>query len=364
MAHPQPSEVMRKWLEVLVKMESPSGDAKGIGRVMEFLAEELHEVAEVMIDATSAGPMLRVSRGRGGALILGHADTVWPKGTLKSMPWRDEGAWVYGPGALDMKGGLVLALGALKSLDADVPFTLLVTPDEEVGSRASRAAIEERAQMARVVLVLESGMGGGAIKVGRAGVGDFSIHVTGLESHAGLDPDKGASAIRELAHQVLWLDGLNNKVLGTTLNVGVVSGGTRSNVVPGSARAHVDVRVTIRSEMERIAATLKSPPRFDPRCHVDYQGEFNRPPMEPTQKSQEWVARAAEIWGSLTGESLGQVRVGGASDGNFTADLAPTLDGLGPVGKGAHARSEGVEWRFMEPRAELIRALVGLAGLK
>jgi glutamate carboxypeptidase len=361
MAHPPVSEAMRQWLEAMVKIESPSGDVEGIGRVMEFLAGELHEVAESVIEHTASGPMLTVSRGSGGALLLGHADTVWPKGTLKAMPWRDEGDWVYGPGALDMKGGLALALQVLKTLPAAVPFTLLVTPDEEVGSQASRPTIEALAKRSSLVLVLESGMPGGAIKIGRAGVGDFRANIVGLESHAGLEPEKGSSAVRELAHQVLWLEGLENKVMGTTLNVGVVAGGTRSNVVAGSAQAHVDVRVTTRSEMERIVKTLKAPPRFDSRCRVEYEGSFNRPPMEPTSGSQSWVARAADVWQSLTGEPLDGVRVGGASDGNFTAELTPTLDGLGPIGKGAHARHEAVEWRYMEPRAALIHALVTMA---
>lgn len=362
MAHPPVSDDMRTWLEKLVKMESPSGDVKGITRVLECLADELSTLGEIHLTETKRGPILTVSRGRGGALLLGHADTVWPKGTLKTMPWRDEGDWVYGPGALDMKGGLVLALSALKALPDDAPFCFMVTPDEEIGSEASRESIEEHARESRVVLVLESGMPGGAIKIGRAGVGEFSVAITGVESHAGLDPEKGSSAIRELAHQILWLEGLDNKMLGTTLNVGIIRGGTRTNVVAGSAEAHIDVRVTTRDEMDRIHRTLTAPPRFDPKCRVEYGGAFNRPPMEPNPRSQEWVGQAANIWESLTGESLAGVRVGGASDGNYTAALVPTLDGLGPVGKGAHARSEGVEWRFMEPRAQLIRELIVRAG--
>lgn len=353
---------MRGWLERMVKIESPSGDVKGITRVMEFIAEVLSSAGEAAFDMTKLGPILRISRGQGGALILGHADTVWPRGTLKEMPWRDEGEWVYGPGALDMKGGLALAMAAIASLSPETPFTLLVTPDEETGSAVSRSSIEALAQEARVVLVLESGMPGGAIKVGRAGVGDFYLNIIGVESHAGLEPDKGASAVRELSRHIQWLEGLENKVMGTRVNVGVVSAGTRSNVVAGKAQAHIDVRVTRRSEMNRIQFTLEAPPRFNPRCQVEYSGGFNRPPMEPTARSHEWVAQASQIWERVAGEPLEGVRVGGASDGNFTAALAPTLDGLGPVGKGAHARHESVEWRFMAPRYELIRELMARAG--
>lgn len=359
---PVSDQDMRTLLERLVKIESPSGDVEGITQVLETVAQELDGLGVLSMESTPSGPWLKVSRGQGGALILGHADTVWPRGTLQEMPWRDEGEWVFGPGSLDMKGGLVLAVAALKSLPESVPFCLLVTPDEEVGSAVSRTVIEEQAVKARVALVLESGMPGGAIKIGRAGVGDFTLNISGIQSHAGLEPERGASAIRELAHHVLWLDGLENKALGTTVNVGLVNGGTRRNVVPGQVQADIDVRVTTRPEMERIMNTLNTPPRFDSRCQIEYSGEFNRPPMEPTSESLGWVSQAAAIWETLTGEPLVGMRVGGASDGNFTASVVPTLDGLGPVGRGAHARHESVEWRFMAPRGELIRELILRAG--
>lgn len=353
---------MKPLLQRLVLIESPSGDPGGIGAVMDQLASELAGYGTVSRTPTDAGPCLEVSHGRGGALLLGHADTVWPRGTLQEMPWREEGDWVYGPGTLDMKGGLVLAVEAIRRLDPGVPFAFLVTPDEEVGSAHSRDLIEERARAAPLVLVLESGMPEGAIKVGRAGVGAFSLEIEGIESHAGLDPYRGASAVRELSRQVMWLETLENRALATTLNVGVVAGGTRPNVVPGRAHASLDVRVTTAAEMHRIAAAFQSPPRFDERCQVRYRGAFNRPPMEPTPESQKWVARASQIWQSLTGEPLRGVRVGGASDGNFTAPLSPTLDGLGPVGQGAHARHEGVDWRYMNLRLQLIERLLREAG--
>ncbi len=362
MATRRASNDMRQWLETMVAIESPSGDAEGIGQVMDVVAEVLGDKGAVSRTPTSAGPMLEVSRGQGGALILAHADTVWSRGTLAEMPWREQGDWVYGPGCLDMKGGIAIAMAAIRNLPDNVPYTLLITPDEEVGSDASREAIEEAARRSRLVLVLESGMPGGAVKVGRAGVGDYTLHIRGVESHAGLEPEKGASAIKELAHHIQWIEGLENKVLGTTLNMGVVQGGTRSNVVAGKDWAHIDIRVTTRSEMERIEAILSAPPRFDARCEVVYEGGFNRPPMEPNAQSQTWFREASDIWRQVTGEDLAGVRVGGASDGNFTAPLAPTLDGLGPVGQGAHARNEGVDWRYMEPRRQLVQELLVRAG--
>ncbi|PSR22314.1 MAG: carboxypeptidase [Sulfobacillus acidophilus] len=356
------SDQMRAGLKHLVELESPSGDVAGITRVVDYIAAALSGVGAVQRLDTAAGPLLEVSRGVGGALILGHADTVWPLGTIEEMPFVDKGDWVYGPGTLDMKGGLILAMQALLDLPGDTPFTFLVTPDEEVGSEASRAIIEDRARRARLVLVLESGMPGGAIKIGRAGVGDFHLTITGIESHAGLAPDQGASAIRELAHQILWLDALANPTAGTTVNVGVVQGGSRSNVVAGRVYADIDIRVTTQSERDRLTQALSVPAQFDDRCRVQYLGEFNRPPMEPTPASQAWVARASQRWQAITGEPLQGGYVGGASDGNFTAVLAPTLDGLGPIGQGAHARHEGVEWRFMVPRLQLISDLIVEAG--
>ncbi len=362
MANLRASDDMRQWLETLVKIESPSGHAEGIGQVMDVVAEVLGDKGAVSRIPTPAGPMMEISRGQGGALILAHADTVWPLGTLAEMPWREQGDWVYGPGSLDMKGGIAIAMAAIREIADSVPYTFLITPDEEVGSDDSREAIEDAARRSRLVLVLESGMPGGAVKVGRAGVGDYRLHIRGVESHAGLEPEKGASAIKELSHHIQWMEGLENKVLGTTLNVGVVEGGTRSNVVAGKAWAHIDVRVTTRSEMERIEATLSAPPRFDARCEVVYEGGFNRPPMEPTVDSQQWFHEASHIWRQATGQELAGVRVGGASDGNLTALLAPTMDGLGPVGQGAHARNEGVDWRYMEPRRQLVQELLIRAG--
>jgi glutamate carboxypeptidase len=364
----QRQSAFKTLIQDLVLLESPSGDAARIRQVMERLVEEIAMVPNIEVEwQNHAGqPILELHRGRGGALMLGHADTVWSVGTIDSMPWREEntenGLRIYGPGILDMKAGLAMGLYAIRQLPEDLPFHFLVTPDEEVGSDASRSVIESRAREVDLVLVLESGMPGGALKTARSGVGDFVGEIVGVESHAGLDPDKGASAIREAAQQILWLTTLANHVLGTTVNVGTITGGTRTNVVAGQATMGIDVRVQTAGEMDRIESTLAHPPVFDKHIRVQYRGGFNRPPMESTPASNRWFDRARKIWRGETGEELLGLRVGGASDGNFTAALAPTLDGLGAIGRGAHARHEHIEWQFVSPRIMLIAELLRAAG--
>ncbi|MDA8193622.1 MAG: M20 family metallopeptidase [Thermaerobacter sp.] len=359
MTEAEPAFEMKTLLKDLVAIESPSGEPEGIRQVMRRLSQDLPQDMAMRWHDTPRGPIFEARRGSGGALLLGHADTVWPRGTLQTMPWREDGDLVYGPGTLDMKAGLVLAVAALRSSDA--PAVLLVTPDEEIGSGASRPLLESRAREAQVVLVLEAGMPDGAVKIARSGVGDFHLSITGVESHAGLEPERGASAIKELAQQILWLGGLENRLLGTTLNPGVVDGGTRTNVVAGRAEGYIDVRVQTAREMERITETLAAPPRFDPRVKVEYRGAFNRPPMEPDPPMLRWFEYAASIWKHTTGQVMHGMRVGGASDGNFTARLAPTLDGLGAVGQGAHARHEHIAWSSMNPRLALLEQLLARA---
>lgn len=356
------NDEMRRWLKALVEEESPSGYASGIKAVMEQIANILKPAdVEIIWHWRGGMPILEMKRGAGGPLLLGHADTVWPIGTLTQMPYRDEGETVHGPGVLDMKAGLVIGAAALRDLPKEVPFSFVITPDEEVGSALSRLFIEQAAQSHSLVLVLESGLENGGLKIGRAGVGQYRLQVTGVESHAGLDPTKGASAIRELAQQILWLATLENRILQTTINVGTVQGGTRSNVMAGHAEAQLDIRVRTNSEGERIAAILRNPPVFDKRTTVSYAGDFSRPPMEPGPLHGGWFEKASELWMQYTGEKLAGSRVGGASDGNFCARLTPTLDGVGAVGKGAHARHEQVLWRFMEARKDLIGGLIRMA---
>ncbi len=356
---------IRSLIHDLVVTESPSGDASGIHRVMERLLEDLLPIPDIHVDwhQVAGFSLLEVSRGSGGALLLGHADTVWPQGTLKTMPWyEDQDGKIFGPGILDMKAGLAIAVFALRGVAPTTPFRLLVTPDEEIGSALSRETIEKYAKESPLALILESGMPKGGLKIARAGVGDFTASVTGIESHAGLDPEKGASAIREMAQQVMWLETLEHRLLGTTINPGVVSGGTRSNVVAGNAIIGIDVRVQTAGEMHRIENTLAHPPTFDSRTQVHYEGGFNRPPMESTPASHEWFRWAQKAWSDHTTWPLEGLRVGGASDGNFTARLTPTLDGLGAVGVGPHARHEQIDWQYIAPRVGLVRDLVERAG--
>ncbi|MCL4493641.1 MAG: M20 family metallopeptidase [Firmicutes bacterium] len=346
----------------LVQMESPSGFSEGIEQVQERIVNELSGLdLQHRFHRTENGPILEIFReveGKKGALLLGHADTVWPLGTLDQMPFREEGNRLYGPGVLDMKAGLVVGTAAVQDLTATTPFCWLITPDEETGSEASRRIIQKRARQASATFVFEPGGGDGSLKIGRSGVGAYRMAILGRESHAGLEPEQGASAIRELAQQILWLHSLENRVLGTTINVGVVEGGIRPNVVAGSAQALIDIRVRTQKERDRIEQLLSAPPQFDSRVRTEYHGSFSRPPMDHDSRAQVWFRLAAEIWERISGLALSGINVGGASDGNFTAKLSPTLDGLGAVGQGAHARHEHVVWDFMKWRYALVKELM------
>ncbi|WTB92749.1 M20/M25/M40 family metallo-hydrolase [Streptomyces cellulosae] len=299
-------------------------------------------------------------------LLLGHYDTVWPTGTLESWPFRREGDTVTGPGVFDMKAGLVQAVWALRALDAlGLPrpaVTLMLNGDEETGSLASRDAIVETGRDCRLAMVFEAAVNG-AIKTARKGVGLFTLTVTGSEAHAGLDPTAGASAVDELAAQVVRLAELRNLDAGTSLNVGVIEGGTRSNVTAGRATAHLDVRVASAAEQNRITRALAELRPVDPRTRVEVTGDWNRPVFERGEQ----VAAAAELAKSVArglGHDLPEASVGGASDGNFLAAAGvPVLDGIGAVGHGAHARTECASVSGMVLRAALTAGvLVRLAG--
>ncbi|HEY8550306.1 MAG TPA: M20 family metallopeptidase [Vicinamibacterales bacterium] len=364
-------EQQQAWLidtiEALVRAESPSHDKAAV----DACVSELARIAAgaglrvTRLPVAEAGDHLRIEIGEGDSqlLLLGHTDTVWPVGTLAVMPIRREGDRLYGPGVYDMKAGLALGLLALRavaaSLDRPPHVVLLATSDEEVGSATSRALIEEEARRSKAVLVLEPALEGGGVKTGRKGVGEFRIDLEGVPAHAGLRPEAGASAIRELARQVLAIEALADPSMGTTINVGVVGGGTRSNVVAEHAWALVDVRVTSAAEAARITAALRALSAVDGRVRVRVSGEIARPPLErsPLVLALYEQARAAA---AALGRPLPEGVVGGASDGNFTAALGvPTLDGLGPVGDGAHARHEHVLLEPMAFRAALLALLTG-----
>jgi glutamate carboxypeptidase len=297
-------------------------------------------------------------------LLLGHLDTVWPLGTLKTMPCRVSDGRLWGPGALDMKAGVAMAFTAIEMLsEADLldrEIILLLTGDEEVGSPASRPITERLASGCDAVYVLEPAQGL-AYKTARKGTGNWRIEVTGLAAHAGVDFEKGANAIRELARVVEKVSGWTDLKRGLTVSVGVVGGGAKSNVIPAQAWAEVDVRIARKSDGPRIERKFAALKPADKRCKLAVTGGVNRPPMERTRSTVRLYRQARSLAAEL-GFELGEASTGGASDGNFTAALGiPTLDGMGAVGEGAHARHESVVLEHLAPRTALLAGL--LAGL-
>ncbi len=303
------------------------------------------------------------SLGAASALVLCHYDTVWPVGSLETHPFRvDDQGWAYGPGIFDMQSSLALVeyvLRGVQSLNLRLPrpVTVLVTSDEEVGSQTSRKLIEEEARGAAYVLVLEPPLPGGKLKTTRKGGAHFALEITGRAAHAGVEPEKGISAVQELAHQVLALHSLTNLEVGTTVNVGVVAAGTRSNVVAAHAEAQIDVRTWTAAEMARVnAAIMDLEPMVDGVDLVVTGGE-NRPPLERNVTGG-LFEQAREV-GQTLGLDLQEAGTGGGSDGNLTGALGvPTLDGLGIPGHGAHADHEHIEVDKIGERAALLTALL------
>lgn len=302
-------------------------------------------------------------RGRPYQLLLGHSDTVWPLGTIETMPVAVEEGRLTGPGTFDMKGGLVqmvFALTALDDLGLAPPLTpvVLVTSDEEVGSPESRRQVERLARRADRAYVLEPGLGpSGALKTARKGTGVFTLTVKGKEAHSGLEPEKGANAIVALAEIVREIHGLNDPDRGITLNVGTIEGGGRTNVVAGEARAEAELRVTRAEDVPQLLESIRGLRPSVPGTTLEVEGGLGRPPMERTPGGAT-LWRAAERVGRRLGLALEEDRSGGASDGNFTAPLTPTLDGLGAVGDGAHAPHEHVLLEAMPERAALLALLL------
>jgi glutamate carboxypeptidase len=309
--------------------------------------------------------LMRFFDGQPGkpALVLGHFDTVWPVGTLASMPFRIEDGRAYGPGSFDMKASLVLvefAVQAMSELGMSPPrpVVVLFTSDEEIGSPSSRPIIEGLGAEAAFALVLESPLPGGRLKTARKGVGGFTIAVHGRAAHAGIEPEKGASAIIELAHQVLKITALGDPERGTTLNVGLIEGGTAANVVPALAKARVDVRASRMDEALRVERGLRSLAPITPGTSLSIEGGFNRPPMERSAAMAALFEQARTL-GRLLGQDLTEGSTGGASDANFTAALGvPTLDGLGALGHGAHAVHEHIVINSLPERAALLAVLL------
>ena len=356
-------EPMLAALADLVEAESPSDDKAACdacaGRVAALFASI--EGAELIWHRRKDGGdhiEARIGRGPGPIVLLCHHDTVWNLHTLRRLPFRVDGNRVSGPGSYDMKAGIVAAAYALKGLKPGRPIVVLSTSDEEIGSTSSRELIEQTARGASAVLVLEPAASGGAVKTARKGIADFILEIEGRAAHAGVEPEKGVSAIEELAHQIQALKALADPGLGTTINIGVVNGGTRPNVVAAGARAEVDVRFTRAAEADRVVAAIN---RLRPHlagATLAVSGGLDRPPMERS----EGVSRLfglAQTQAAEMGFSLAETSTGGASDGNFTAALGvPTLDGLGPDGGGAHADSEHFLIDSWLQRTELLRRLI------
>jgi glutamate carboxypeptidase len=356
-----------EFIEALVAIESPSDDPAAVNRCGRELASRLEAIGGTVtpIPSTAAGDHLRASFGSGDrqVLLLGHFDTVWPVGQLARMPLKRDGGRLYGPGVFDMKAGIGLATLATRAvLDAggfdSCRAVMLWTTDEEVGSRTSRALIETEAARSDAVLVLEPSLPGGALKTSRKGVGQFEIVARGVSAHAGLDPGKGVSAVRELARQIIAIDEMQDAASGVTVTVGMISGGTRANVVPDEARAIADARANTVDAARRVERAMKALQPQIPGARLEVTGGFDRPPLErsPAVVKLFELARSAASEISVT---LEEGSAGGGSDGNFTAAIGiPTLDGLGAIGDGAHALHEHVEIDALVPRSAVIAGVL------
>jgi glutamate carboxypeptidase len=354
-------------VRALVECESPSDAPEAVDRFTALLAEQASGFATAEF---LPGGSLRLELAlpgeakEGQILVLGHADTVWPLGTLRTMPFREMDGRLWGPGVLDMKAGLAFCLFAARAIrDLNVPVrrkvVLLVAPDEEVGSHNSRAVTEAEARRSDCVLVLEPGTGlAGKLKTGRKGVGQYTIVVEGKASHAGVDFENGASAIVEAARQVIAIAGFTELARGTTVNPGIIQGGTRTNVIAAEARVDVDVRVARLSDAEELDRKFQTLQPVDTHCRIRIEGGLNRPPMERTPQVAALFQKARGIAAEI-GVALEESATGGGSDGNFTAALGiPTLDGLGAVGEGAHAPNESVMVNRIADRVALLASLL------
>ncbi len=353
-------------IRALVRLESPSNDKQAVDRCGGALEAQLEALGGRVrrLPRPDSGDHLVAHFGEGDVpvMLLGHFDTVWPSGQLERMPPITENGRLHGPGVFDMKAGIVLALLALRALEhaahALPHVVMFLSADEETGSLTSRAAIEEQARESAAVLVLEPPLPGGALKTARKGCGRFDLTVTGIAAHAGIEPEKGANAIAELASQLLILEQLEDRRQGVSVTVCTVSGGTRTNVVPDRATASIDVRAPTRAAAVRLESAIRGLQPIRPGTRLAVSGGFDRPPLERSGPVVRLYEEARSVAASL-GYELGEGSTGGGSDGNFTAGVGvPTLDGLGAVGDGAHAAYEHVEVAALAWRAALLAGLI------
>src|SRR5947208_2841416 len=357
-----------EFLEKMVALESPSFDKPLVDDFVRVVGKRFAGMgAEVeFVSAEKFGDNLIArlpGRSSERVLLLGHTDTVWPAGEIARRPFKIAGGRAFGPGVFDMKAGILLismAIAALQKANGGLPktVTVLLVSDEEVGSTSSRAVTESEASSCRAVFVLEPSLPGGALKTARKGIGRFTLKVIGRAAHAGIDPENGINAIEEISHQILKLQKMTDAARGTTVTVGVVQGGTRSNVVPAEAAAEIDIRISSMEEAERMTKMIQALSPQLPGARLEIRGSINRPPMERTAETIRLFQLAQKVAQTL-GIALKEGSTGGASDGNFTSALGiPTLDGLGAVGGGAHAVDEWVDIQLLPHRAALLAGLL------
>ena len=358
-------------LRLLVEAESPSHDKEAVNRVGAIVADEARRRdarVEIIPNKETGDHILCRFAGLGEVegrnkpiLMLCHMDTVFPLGTLQKTPYREADGKIFGPGTLDMKAGIVIALAAIEKAQKSGltrPVTLLCTSDEEIGSHSSREHIERLAKESALVLVLESALLDGSLKTWRKGVGEFRVKTRGRAAHAGADHKAGRNAIEEMAHQVIAIQKLTDYSKQTTLNVGVIKGGTVSNVVPEEAEIQVDVRVMQPGEWERLEFEMKKLKPVLKGTSLEIIGRLNRPPM-PFDETMKATFEKAQSIASKIGMELRASGTGGASDGNFVAPLGiPVLDGMGAIGEGGHSEREYIFADSMEQKAMLIASLI------
>jgi glutamate carboxypeptidase len=365
---------MADLLRRLALAESPSLVPEAQAAALAILSEELEslDLAVKRVPRSDAGDHLEAEPARRDGdgprqLLLGHLDTVWPVGTVEQMPVKVEDDRLRGPGVYDMKGGLVQLLFALRTLgelglEPSVRPVVFINSDEEIGSRSSAEHIRRLAQTAVRAYVLEPSFGSaGKLKTARKGAGLFRLKIKGAASHAGLSPEKGVSAILEASHQIQRLFELNDPERGITVNVGTIDGGLRANVVAPEVVAEIDVRALRETDAQSVEQAIRALAPVQDGISLEVEGGFGRPPLEPTKRNRALWEAAKQAAAELD-IPLEETTVGGASDGNITSIYTATLDGLGPVGEGAHAAHEYVSLSQMPERAALLALLIMMPG--